>query len=220
MAPQPADTKEGEDLLMPVKPFPHFPTKVPEDEFECLNLNIAAPPDTIPGPHPVMIWIHGGSLLFGSSSFPIVDLVKLVSHSIERKTPIACVSINYRVGFFGFLASRAIEADLAKDGYAGAGNFGLTEQQNAIKWVQRYISSFDGDPDNVTIFGESVGGMSVAHQVYARQPAPFHRAISMSGHLNCIPVWTIEEHEKRYNALLSYTSAAGDNPAIVESRIA
>ncbi|KAK0647497.1 Para-nitrobenzyl esterase [Lasiodiplodia hormozganensis] len=194
--------------MVPVPPFPHF-NKPHEDELNCLNLNVVLPPTasaatTAPAaaPLPVMVWIHGGSFLFGSSTHPCYDMVNLSTFSAAIGAPIIGISINYRVGLFGFLASRAIAADLASDGFAGAGNFGLTDQQTALHWVQRYASNFGGDPQNVTIFGESAGGMSVAHQVWAADPAPFARAISMSGTLSTIPAWPLAWHERRYQALL------------------
>ncbi|CAK7207922.1 hypothetical protein SEUCBS139899_010737 [Sporothrix eucalyptigena] len=216
IAPQPPEYRGDDDPMVPVKRLSHFPHVPPEDEFGCLNLNVAMPPDSLPGPHPVMVWIHGGSLLFGSSSHPTYDLVKLVSHSIDRGTPVVCVSLNYRVGLFGFLASRAIQTDLAACGQTGAGNFGLTDQQTGLAWVQRYIAFFGGDTGNVTIFGESAGGMSVSYQVCAARPAVFHRSISMSGNLNTIPVWTVEQHEKRYRALLVRVGIDPDDAKALE----
>lgn len=70
--------------------------------------------------------------------------------------------------------------------------------------MNKYISFLGGDPDNVTLYGESAGGMSVAHQIAAKTPAPFRRAIAMSGQLNTIPTWSLEHHERHYRALLTY----------------
>lgn len=201
--------------MVPVPPFPHFSKAPMEDELNCLNLTIVLPPPTTTtpaAPLPVMLWIHGGSFLFGSSTHPCYDTVNLATFSASPAiaTPIIAISINYRVGLFGFLASHAIAADLAADGFAGAGNFGLTDQQTALRWVQRYVGSMGGDPDNVTIFGESAGGMSVAQQVWAKDPAPFARAVSMSGTLNTIPAWPLEWHERRYRALLEHLNIIGE----------
>lgn len=197
--------------MVPVPPFPHF-KQAPEDELNCLNLNIVLPPTPSAAPAsplPVMLWIHGGSFLFGSSTHPCYDMVNLATFSSTLSTPIIAISINYRVGLFGFLASHSIASSLAADGFAGAGNFGLTDQQTALRWVQRYVGSVGGDPDNVTIFGESAGGMSVAQQVWAKEPAPFERAISMSGTLNTIPAWPLKWHERRYRALLEHLGIDG-----------
>lgn len=197
--------------MVPVPPIPYFNKDV-EDELNCLNLNIVMPHASHKN-LPVMVWIHGGSLLFGSSTNPCYDMVKLVDHSTSIGRPVIGVSINYRVGLFGFLASAAIAADLEADGLAGAGNFGLTDQQTALRWVHRYIAGVGGDRDNVTIFGESAGGMSVSHQVWAREPAPFARAISMSGTVNTIPVWSLEEHERWFRGLLRHRKIEGGDAA-------
>lgn len=218
ICPQPPQYTWGSELV-PVPPIPYFKEDV-EDELNCLNLNIVLPQASQTGKLPVMVWIHGGSLLFGSSTNPCYDMVKLVDYSSSIGAPIIGVTINYRVGLFGFLASEAIANDLKADGLEGVGNFGLTDQQTALHWVNRYISSVGGDPDNVTIFGESAGGMSVAHQVWAREPAPFARAISMSGTINTIPVWSLEEHERRFRGLLRHLKidGAADSAALAKLR--
>ncbi|KAM0543289.1 hypothetical protein ACHAPJ_012373 [Fusarium lateritium] len=163
-----------------------------------------------------MLYIHGGSFLYGGANLPVFDCVNLVSHSVARGSPVVCVNFNYRVGLGGFLASSVIKADLERDGKHGVGNFGLYDQQVAIQWVSQYVSSFGGDPDNITIYGESAGGMSVAHQLAAKDPAPFHRAIAISGNLNTLPTWTLEHHEKHYCALLKYLEIDPDAPDSLE----
>lgn len=181
-------------------------------------MSIAVPPVQTRGAakFPVMVYIHGGSFLYGGANRPVFDGVNFVSHSVARNTPVVAVNFNYRVGLGGFLASAAIKSDLERDGYEGVGNFGLYDQQVALQWVNRYIASFGGDPDNITIYGESAGGMSVSHQVAARNPAPFHRAIAMSGHLNTIPTWSLAQHEKHYRALLTYLGIDPDSPASLD----
>ncbi|BDD60065.1 hypothetical protein MAP00_005229 [Monascus purpureus] len=205
------------DLLVPVALVPHHGTP-PEDELNCLVMSIAVPPVQTRGAakFPVMVYIHGGSFLYGGANRPVFDGVNFVSHSVARNTPVVAVNFNYRVGLGGFLASAAIKSDLERDGYEGVGNFGLYDQQVALQWVNRYIASFGGDPDNITIYGESAGGMSVSHQVAARNPAPFHRAIAMSGHLNTIPTWSLAQHEKHYRALLTYLGIDPDSPASLD----
>ena len=126
------------------------------------------------------------------------------------------MNFNYRVGLGGFLASEAIQRDLERDGHSGVGNFGLTDQQLALRWIQTYIEAFSGDKNNVTIYGESAGGMSVAHQLAARTPATFHRAISMSGTLTTIPTWPLEHHERHFRALLKYLRLDADVPDVLE----
>jgi para-nitrobenzyl esterase len=135
---------------------------------DCLFLNVYAP--TGSGPYPVMFWIHGGAFLNGESND--YDPSKLVSQNV------VVVTINYRLGMLGFLASSAI------DNGAGTAstNFGLLDQQLALQWVQDNIASFNGDKTNVTIFGESAGGFSVHSQlVMPNAHGLFQKAIVESG---------------------------------------
>jgi para-nitrobenzyl esterase len=118
---------------------------------------------------PVMFWIHGGGLINGSSTPYNPEL-------LVRKEVIV-VTINYRLGFLGFFAQSAIDAE----GHFH-GNYGLMDQQFALKWVRRNIANFGGDPDRVTIFGESAGGQSVyAHLASPLSSGLFRGAIAESG---------------------------------------
>ena len=202
-------------MLLPVAPVPHHGIPV-QDEFKCLVMNIVTPAVEAGARLPVMVYIHGGSFLFGGANRSAFDLVNFVSYSLARGTPVVAVNFNYRVGLGGFLASAAVRSDLERDGYEGVGNFGLYDQQVALHWVNRYISAFCGDPADVTIWGESAGGMSVSHQVAAKNLAPFHRAIAMSGHLNTIPTWSMDRHEKHYRALLTYLGIDPESPTSLE----
>lgn len=118
---------------------------------------------------PVMVWIHGGGLTGGSSN--PYDPTPLV------KKGVIVVTINYRLGYLGFFAQSAIDAE----GHLN-GNYGLMDQQFALKWVRRNIKGFGGDPDRVTIFGQSAGGQSVYAQLASPLAAGLFRgAISESG---------------------------------------
>ncbi|MFN3580337.1 MAG: carboxylesterase/lipase family protein [Pseudomonas sp.] len=133
---------------------------------DCLFLNVYAPAE--PGDYPVMVWIHGGAFVAGDggSSYEPQRLVE---------EGVVVVTLNYRLGMLGFLPHEAL----------GSSNFGLQDQQLALKWVQENISAFDGDPDNVTIFGESAGGHSVLSQVASPGADDlFHKAIVQSGSYN------------------------------------
>ena len=99
-----------------------------------------------------MVWIYGGSFLNGSGSAPVYD-----GTSLSRKG-VVVVTFNYRVGIFGFFAHPALSKE---SGHGSSGNYGLLDQIAALKWVQRNIARFGGDPGNVTIFGESAGACSV-----------------------------------------------------------
>ncbi|MBW6876012.1 carboxylesterase family protein, partial [Salmonella enterica subsp. enterica serovar Weltevreden] len=94
----------------------------------------------------VMVWIHGGAFVFGDGGGEY-DPTRLVQQDV------VVVTLNYRLGNLGFMAHPSLESD--------GGNFGLMDQQQALRWVKQNIQAFGGDPDNVTIFGESAGGHSV-----------------------------------------------------------
>src|SRR5216684_4493519 len=120
---------------------------------------------------PVMVWIHGGALLVGESDD--YDPVRLVRHGV------IVVTINYRLGVLGFVAHPALTAESPDH---ASGNYGLMDQQAALRWVRRNIRSFGGDPSRVTIFGESAGGLSVhSHLASPLSAGLFHRAIVESG---------------------------------------
>jgi para-nitrobenzyl esterase len=139
----------------------------------CLYLNVFVPARHRRSGLPVMVWIHGGALIGGESDD--FDPHGLVSNGV------IVVTINYRLGALGFLAHPA----LADHPGGPDGDYGLLDQQAALRWVQRNIARFGGDPRNVTIFGESAGGLSTLSQVAS--PAArglFSRAIVESGSYN------------------------------------
>ncbi|MGI5227934.1 carboxylesterase/lipase family protein [Actinoallomurus sp. CA-142502] len=133
---------------------------------DCLNLNIWTPaPGRAGGRLPVLVWIHGGAFRNGSGSLPTYDGGKLAADGV------VCVSINYRLGAEGFL--------LLPDGTA---NLGLLDQIAALRWVHENIAGFGGDPDNVTVFGQSAGAISIATlMTMPRGKGLFRRAILQSG---------------------------------------
>jgi para-nitrobenzyl esterase len=140
---------------------------------DCLFLNVFAPRLAIPGVPvaPVMVWIHGGALVVGESDD--YDPTALVNRGV------IVVTINYRLGALGFLAHPALAAESPQ---GAAGNYGLMDQQAALSWVQRNIRNFGGNPRNVTIFGESAGGLSVHSQLVSpTAKGLFDKAIVESG---------------------------------------
>jgi para-nitrobenzyl esterase len=148
---------------------------------DCLNLNVYTPAAR-PGPNrPVLVWIHGGGLVQdGGRNY---DGTKLAADGA------VVVTINYRLGALGFLAHPALAS------HGAAGNYGLMDQQAALRWVQRNIARFGGDPHNVTIAGQSAGGLSVlAQMVSPGARGLFQRAIVQSGTfaLNQRPLATAE----------------------------
>ncbi|MCA0209676.1 MAG: carboxylesterase family protein [Proteobacteria bacterium] len=158
-------TTYGPDCMQ--NPLPGIqPGSRPMSE-DCLTLNVWAPKPAKGAKLPVMVWIHGGGFVGGSGTLPETDGAALARRDV------VVVSFNYRLGRFGFFAHPALGKD---------GNWGLMDQIAALKWVQRNIASFGGDPAKVTIFGESAGGESVSRLMAS--PAAkglFARAIVASG---------------------------------------
>jgi para-nitrobenzyl esterase len=142
---------------------------------DCLYLNVYVPNE---GPRPdaakrlpVMVWIHGGGFTAGESDD--YDPTRLVHQGV------VVVTLNYRLGALGFLAHPALSAE---SGDHSSSNYGLMDQQAALRWVRRNIAHFGGNPKNVTIFGESAGGLSVYAQLASPLAAGlFQRAIAQSG---------------------------------------
>jgi len=145
----------------------------PGGSEDCLTLNVWVPAQE--GKKlPVMVWIYGGGFVAGTTSEARQDGAHLA-----QLGGVVVVSMNYRLGVFGFL----VHPELAKESsHNSAGNYGLLDQLEALKWVQKNIAAFGGDPDNVTIFGESAGSFSVSAQMASPlAKGLFHRAIGESG---------------------------------------
>jgi para-nitrobenzyl esterase len=140
---------------------------------DCLYLNVWRPADPAARNLPVMVWIYGGGFVGGSSSSPITSGVQFA------KQGVVLVAMNYRVGRFGFFAFPALSSERPKE---NKGNYAYMDQIAALQWVQRNIAAFGGNPNNVTIFGFSAGGVSV-HSMLASPQARglFHKAIVHSG---------------------------------------
>ncbi len=123
---------------------------LPTTDEDCLFLNVWTPALSADESLPVMVWIHGGALSLGWSNQSVYD-----GHEIARRG-VVLVSINYRLGPLGFLAHPALTKEAGV-----SGNYGFLDQVAALAWVERNIAAFGGDPNQVTIFGESAGGTSV-----------------------------------------------------------
>ena len=168
----------GPACIQPTPGLPHiYSQDIGATAEDCLTLNVWAPANADKAP--VIVWIHGGSLVAGSSKERLYDGVRLASEEV------VVVSINYRLGVLGYLA----HPELSAESPAGiSGNYGLMDQIAALQWVRRNIAAFGGDPDNVTIAGESAGGLSVMYLMaspYAR--GLFHRAIAQSAYMISTP---------------------------------
>ena len=143
-----------------------------EQSEDCLYLNVWTP--ALDGKRrPVMVWVHGGAFTIGSGSQPLYD-----GSVLARRGDVVVVTINYRLGPLGFLRL----ADVTNGKIPATGNEGMLDQVAALRWVRDNIAEFGGDPGNVTIFGESAGGMSVG-TILAMPSARglFHKAIPQSG---------------------------------------
>ena len=127
----------------------------PGESEDCLTLNVWTPANA-KGKLPVMVWIFGGGFAGGATSEPRQD-----GEHLTRKD-VVVVSMNYRLGIFGFLATQELAAE---DPHHAAGNYGLMDELACLQWVRSNISRFGGDPDNVTIFGESAGSFAVSAQM-------------------------------------------------------
>lgn len=144
---------------------------------DCLFLNIWAPADARNAP--VFVWIHGGSLATGSGADQLYDGTRLAQQGI------IVVSINYRLGALGYMAHPGLSAE-SPEGISG--NYGLLDQIEALRWINRNIAAFGGDAGNVTIAGESAGGLSVMYLMAA--PAArglFAKAIAQSAYMVTAP---------------------------------
>ncbi|MDR1347925.1 MAG: carboxylesterase family protein [Prevotellaceae bacterium] len=157
-APQPVSSWDG--ILKTGKFAPSCPqiTMIPgTDQLElsedCLYLNVWTPAKKANEKLPVMVWIYGGGFAMGSASLPLYSGDELAKHEV------ILVTVNYRVGALGFLAHPELTAE-SPDKVSG--NYGLLDQIAALKWVQKNIEAFGGDPAKVTIFGESAGAISVS----------------------------------------------------------
>ena len=165
-------TEYGHDCAQIPFPGDAAPLGTPPAE-DCLVANVWRPAERPAAKLPVMVWIYGGGFVNGGSSPSVYD------GSQFAKRGVVLVSFNYRLGRFGFFGHPALTKE-SPDGLLG--NYGYMDQIAALKWVQANIAAFGGDPGNVTIFGESAGGMSV--QMLLTSPLAkglFHKAIVESG---------------------------------------
>jgi para-nitrobenzyl esterase len=149
-------------------PSPGF---LPDED--CLYLNIDTPMEG--ADLPVMVWIHGGGFTVGEG---LQADGGTAGDLIARQAGAVVVSMNYRLGQLGFLAHSELTAE--SPDYA-SGNYGLMDQTAALRWVQENIAAFGGDPNNVTVFGESAGAFSVCSHLPVFSPRPSYRAVPANG---------------------------------------
>ena len=151
-----------------------FPTygEAKIDNEDCLFLNVWTP-DAESGSRPVMVWFHGGGYDYGSGNWPAYD-----GRNLAEKGDVVVVTVNHRLNAFGYLNL----AEKFGDDFAASGNLGNLDLVRSLEWVRDNIAAFGGDPDNVTIMGESGGGSKVSHlMAMPSADGLFHKAIVQSG---------------------------------------
>ncbi|MDP5172270.1 MAG: carboxylesterase family protein [Bacteroidia bacterium] len=167
------------DYLIPASP-------ISED---CLTLNVWTPATTATEKLPVFVWIYGGGFVSGGSAVPIYDGEEFA------KKGVVFVSVNYRVGIFGFFSHPDLTAESP---FHASGNYGLMDQLAALRWIQKNIAAFGGNPDQVIIAGQSAGSMSVNALVASPLATSlFHGAIGESGASGTRPMLSRTEAESR-----------------------
>jgi para-nitrobenzyl esterase len=147
----------------------------PSTDEDCLYLNVwvpvATPPQPAPKARPVMVFVYGGGFTIGAGTVPLYEGTKLAN-----ATGAVVVTLNYRLGAFGFLSNAALRAE--DPAHPSAGNYGIEDQIAAFQWVKSNAAAFGGDPSNVTIFGESAGGTSMlVHLASPKSAGLFARVI-------------------------------------------
>lgn len=174
-APQPVKKWEGVRDAKQYAAGPIQSNPSPQYSEDCLYLNVWSPAKTDKDKLPVLVWIYGGGFVFGNTADPSYDCEALAHVSND----VVLVSLNYRVGQLGYLALPELSAENPNH---VSGNYGILDQIAALKWIKNNIARFGGNPNQVTIFGESAGGISVS--MICGSPLAkglIHGAISQSG---------------------------------------
>jgi para-nitrobenzyl esterase len=166
---QPAGPTEGAGARLNIAVLPESPSR----SEDCLYLNVWTGAQDANEQRPVMVYVFGGAFTEGAGSVPLYD-----GDALARKG-VVVVTLNYRLGAFGFFAHPALTAESP---HGASGNYGLMDMLAALRWVQRNIGAFGGDSGNVTVFGQSAGAMAIASLVASPEAAGLmRRAISQSG---------------------------------------
>jgi len=183
---------------------PWTPEYLPQGRVseDCLYLNIWTPAPGVRHRLPVLIWVPGGGFVSGSGSAAVYNGASLAAQGI------VVVTINYRVGLFGFFVTPALAREAARD-HEPPGNYGLQDMIAALQWVHRNIAAFGGDPDDITLGGQSAGAMSV-HDLIVSPLATglFRRAIAQSGLPDTEPAPSLAEAAKAGEAFARTKGAA------------
>jgi para-nitrobenzyl esterase len=174
---------------------------------DCLKLNIWAPHPGSRPPLPVIVWLHPGSFVSASAGIGAHNATRFV-----EQTEAVVVAPNYRLGAFGFLAHNALRNEGTE--YPSAGNYGLLDQRLALDWVRAHIAAFGGDPNRITIAGQSAGGLSVSlHLVSPGSQGLFDRAIMQGGFASYR--WRTREDGEAQAAAFSTALGCTDPPQVL-----
>ena len=170
---------------------------------DCLFLNVIVPQWPVTKPLPVMFWIHGGANEGGTASSALYKDGTLVNHGV------ILVTVNYRLGIFGFLAHPELTAESA---HHASGNYGLMDQVLALHWVRDNIASFGGDDKNITVFGQSAGAMDTSMLMTSPlAKGLFQKALAQSGAAFTAPLLPLAQAEQAGTRLAQKLNApAGD----------
>ncbi len=203
----------GPACLQPVTPgAPNLGGYAGPTDEDCLTLDVTAPKDARPGvtKAPVMVWVYGGGNIAGAPNLPSTDARNFARDGV------VLVAMNYRLGALGFFAHPALDAEAPKDQYLA--DYGLMDQVAALRWVRRNIAAFGGDPDNVTLFGESAGGRDVlALMSIPTARGLFQKAIVQSG-LGGERTPSLASAEADGSRLATRAGLAGDQASAAELR--
>ncbi|EGN97863.1 hypothetical protein SERLA73DRAFT_74118 [Serpula lacrymans var. lacrymans S7.3] len=191
--------------------FPHlcesFPIPPPTTDWlseDCLYINVIRPAGaTSSSKLPVLVQLYGGGFETGIAENNDEGSVIVLNRAIELEKPVVYVSMNYRLNAFGFLASQEVKNE-------GVGNLGLRDQREGLRWIQKYISAFGGDPTKVTLWGQSAGAISISFQMLTNggnTEGLFHGAFMHSG--APMPVGDITNGQPYYDALVGETGCSG-----------
>lgn len=190
--------------------YPDMTFHDPGPSEDCLTLNVWTPANAKPHSLPVMVWVYGGGFAAGSTSENRQDGQFLAHRNV------VIVSMNYRLGIFGFFAHPALSAESP---HHASGNYGLLDQAAALAWVKRNISAFGGDPNNITLFGESAGSFSVSALMASPLSKDLIRqAIGESGAAFGSSGLRFEPREVHEQRNLAFSQAAFHTTAIADLR--
>jgi para-nitrobenzyl esterase len=186
------------------------PGGTPMGSEDCLTLNVWRPANAASDKKlPVLVFIHGGFFSWGASSFREDGVFDYDGAYLAEHSNAVVVTMNYRLGPFGFLAHKALSAESKR----GSGDYALLDQIAALQWVKRNVAVFGGDPSHVMVFGQSAGAISVAMLVSSpHAKGLFSSALMVSGNANAIPLARAERHGAD---LANKLDCAGDDDAIL-----